>query len=138
MDDEELRRRFSVARVARLATVRADGSPHIVPVCFALEGDTVVTAVDDVKRKRSAALSRLDHVRANPRVTMLVDHYDEDWTSLWWVRADGVAQVVEAGTEHEAAIAALAEKYEQYRERPPSAAAIIVQVDRFAGWAAGA
>jgi len=103
MDANEMRWRFASASVARLGTVRPDGRPHLVPVCFALDGDVVVSVVDD-KPKRSTRLRRFDNVRANPAVSLMVDHYDDDWTQLWWVRVDGTARVLEAGTEHARAI----------------------------------
>ena len=81
MDDAELRERVSSARVGRLATVSPDGRPHVVPVCFARVGDELVTAVD-AKPKSTAALTRLANVLAHPPVTLLVDHYDDDWSSL--------------------------------------------------------
>ena len=84
----EARGRFAAARVARLATADATGQPHLVPVTFAVAGDMVYTAVD-AKPKRTTALRRLANVAANPRVSLLVDHYDDDWSRLWWVRADG-------------------------------------------------
>jgi PPOX class probable F420-dependent enzyme len=91
-----------------------------VPCCFVLVDDVVYTAVDDVKAKSTAALRRLDNVRANPVATLLVDHYDDDWSALWWVRADGVARLLVDGPERERALDALAAKYEQYaRDRPP-------------------
>ena len=90
--EAEARERLIRARVARLATVRADGSPHVVPFCFAIgEGDVLYTAVD-AKPKSTLELKRLDNVRANPHVSVLVDHYDEEWTQLWWVRVDGPAR----------------------------------------------
>ena len=103
MDEHELRRRVASSPVARLATLRADGTPHIVPVCFALEGDRIVSVVDH-KPKSTTSLRRLDNVRAHPAVSLLVDHYDDDWTRLWWVRVDGTAIVRDVGTEHESAI----------------------------------
>ena len=96
MEPADARRRFAAARFARLATVRPDGSPHIVPVVFAVDGDVVWTAVDDAKPKRSPRLQRLANLRAEPRCALLVDHEDDDWTRLWWVRADGVAEIVDA------------------------------------------
>jgi PPOX class probable F420-dependent enzyme len=90
----EARRRFAASPVARLATVRPDGTPHLVPVVFALVGDVVTTAVDH-KPKRSTSLQRLANLRAEPRCSLLVDHYDDDWTRLWWARADGRAEVVD-------------------------------------------
>ena len=89
--------RLRSGAVARLATTRADRRPHIVPICFVLEGDTLVSVVDG-KPKRSADLLRLANVRAHDDVSLLVDHYDDDWTRLWWVRLDGVAEVVAEGS----------------------------------------
>ena len=136
MDDAHALRRFGDARVARLATTRADGRPHIVPLCFALDGDTVVSVVDG-KPKRSPDLLRLANVRAHDQVSLLVDHYDDDWTSLWWVRLDGVAEVVVGGTGHAAAIETLAAKYPQYQSTPPSGAVLRVTVTGLAHWEAG-
>jgi PPOX class probable F420-dependent enzyme len=106
----DIAERVAAARVGRLATVTAEGLPHVVPVTFALLGETIVTAVD-AKPKSTRALKRLDNVRATGRASLLVDHYEEDWSRLWWVRVDGPAEVVES----EPAIDALAAKYEQYR-----------------------
>jgi PPOX class probable F420-dependent enzyme len=137
MDELEARHRVATARVARLATTRADGRPHIVPVCFALDGDTLVSVVDG-KPKRSANLLRLANVRAHPAVTVLVDHYDDDWTRLWWVRLDGVAEVVVDGAEHMYAIALLEAKYPQYRAMRPTGAVMRVTVAGWTGWEAAA
>src|SRR5438552_12363668 len=104
--DSHMRRRVEAARVARLATVRPDGRPHVVPITFAIAGDTIVTAVDD-KRKRTTGLQRLRNVAAHPEVSVLVDHYDDEWSRLWWVRADGSARVVHEGDPHERAVALL-------------------------------
>jgi len=135
MDADELRGRFGAARVARLATVRDDGRPHVVPVCFALDGDSIVSAVD-AKPKRSPALQRLDDVRAHPDVCLLVDHYDDDWSRLWWVRVDGPARVVAGGAEHAGAVARLASKYRQYRDAPPTGAVVAIEARRWRGWSA--
>jgi PPOX class probable F420-dependent enzyme len=137
LDPAEARGRFAAACVARLATADAGGRPHIVPVTFALDGDgTIVTAVDH-KPKRTRALKRLANIAENPRVTLLVDHYADDWEALWWARADGTATVAEPGTgEAEHAAALLAERYAQYRERPPEGPAISVAVERWSGWTA--
>jgi PPOX class probable F420-dependent enzyme len=129
----ELRERFAGARVARLATVRPDGAPHLVPCVFALAGDTVYTAVD-AKPKRTRRLQRLANVRVEPRCALLVDGYDEDWSRLWWVRADGVARVVdEPGPDHPG-ISLLVERFPQYREAPPVGPLLVVTVDRWTGW----
>jgi PPOX class probable F420-dependent enzyme len=137
MDTTEARRRFAAARVARLATAGADGRPHLVPVVFALDRDTLYTAVDDVKPKATTRLRRLANIAANPAVALLADHYDDDWRALWWVRADGTARLLERD-EDEAARARelLAARYPQYREAPPPGVAIAVDVTRWSGWSA--
>jgi len=119
------------AGVARLATVDASGRPHIVPICFALEGDTLYTAVDE-KPKRSRRLKRLANIEANPHVEVLIDHYEEDWSRLWWVRLRGVARIVE--DPH--AVEVLAAKYPQYRQQPPRGPVIAVAVEERSEWTA--
>jgi PPOX class probable F420-dependent enzyme len=137
MDTEQVCRHFDQARVARLATVGSGArQPHLVPVTFARRGDTLVTAVDH-KPKRTRALRRLANIAANPLVSVLVDHYEEDWTRLWWARADGTARVVEAATEPDA-LAALVSRYPQYAERAPDGPLIVISVARWTGWSAGA
>ncbi len=135
VDTAEARRRFARARVARLATVRPGGGPHLVPVVFALEGETVWLVVDE-KPKRRRRLQRLANIEADPRASLLVDAYDEDWGALWWVRADGRARIVAAGPELELAQGLLAAKYPQYRDRPPPGPAVAVEVTRWASWSA--
>lgn len=135
MEPDEARSRFAAARVARLATVAPDGRPHVVPVCFAVVGDRVVTAVDH-KPKRTAQLQRLRNIAANPAVSLLADAYDEDWTTLWWARVDGAARELEAG--HPEAVAALVARYPQYADRPPAGPVIEVAVTRWSGWEATA
>ena len=131
----ELRERVAAARVARLATVDAAGNPHLVPVCFALAGDVVYSAVDD-KPKRTHDLARLANVRAHPVATLLVDHYDEDWSALWWVRMRGLARVVDAGEEHERAVALLRDKYPQYAAHRLDGPVLAVVVDEWRSWSA--
>ena len=126
--------RFGAARVARLATTDADGSPHLVPVVFALVGETVWTAVD-AKPKTTTMLRRLDNVRAHPAVSLLVDHYADDWATLWWVRADGVATVLVVD-EGRAGLDALTAKYPQYQEKPPPGPVLRVDVTRWVSWSA--
>jgi len=126
----------SGARVARLGTLNAAGAVDLVPVTFALAGDELVTAVDH-KPKRSTRLTRLDNVRRDSRVTVLVDHYDDEWSTLWWVRMRGSGRVVRPGdVEHGDAVAPLVEKYPQYRDQPPAGAAILVSVQEWRGWSA--
>jgi PPOX class probable F420-dependent enzyme len=137
MTSAQARERFAGARSARMATIAADGAPHLVPIVFALHGDVVYHAVDH-KPKRTRELRRLDNIAAQPRVALLADEYDdEDWTRLWWVRADGAARVLDAGCEEaRRAIELLRERYAQYREATPAGPVIAVDVERWAGWAA--
>jgi len=125
----------AAARVGRLATVTADGRPHVVPCCFALDGDVVYTAVDDVKAKSTMALRRLDNIRTHPDVALLVDHYDDDWSALWWVRLDGRARIESPGSAtHAAGVAALTAKYEPYRARPLAGAMIVIDIAAWRTW----
>ncbi|MDT3446773.1 TIGR03668 family PPOX class F420-dependent oxidoreductase [Pseudofrankia sp. BMG5.37] len=154
LSEDEAWARFAAARVARLATIAADGTPRLVPVTFAVlaspptgdgsaapglrsvTGDlgTVVTAVDH-KPKRTTRLRRLDDIARDGRVSLLADEYDDDWSRLWWARADGVARVAEPpDPAHEVAARALAERYHQYRDHPPAGPAIVVTVTRWTGW----
>jgi PPOX class probable F420-dependent enzyme len=129
-----MREKFLGARVARLATVNEDAEPHLVPICFALAGGRIVSVVD-AKPKSTRELRRLANIRVHPSVTLLVDEYDDDWTRLWWVRADGVARIVEGGADRDAAVAALTAKYPQYEAQPPAGPVVEVTVDRWVGWA---
>ena len=148
LDAGAARRLFAGSAVARLATVTPAGHPHIVPVTFVLDsrpgqGDWVYTAVDH-KPKSTARLQRLRNIQAHPRVALLADHYADDWTRLWWVRADGAATVLDEatvlGSAAEAAgpLRLLAARYPQYATRPPAGPVIAVRVDRWTGWAAAA
>lgn len=123
--------------MARLATTRPDGRPHVVPMTFALlsgpYADVLVTAVD-AKPKRTTDLQRLRNVAANPAVSLIVDHYDADWTTLWWVRLDGTARVVIEGPERDAPLQQLVEKYRQYQERPPEGPVIVIDVTKVVSW----
>lgn len=130
-----MRRRVAAARVARLASVDPAGRLHVVPICFALDGETLVSAVD-AKPKASTRPQRLVNVRASPEVALLVDEYDEDWSRLWWVRLRGRARVVEEEPERQDALALLAAKYPQYRDEPPPGPAIVVELTEWRGWAA--
>ena len=135
MTPSQARHLFGAAPVARLATVRPDGSPHVVPVVFAVAGpDTVVTAVDH-KPKRTVALQRLANIAFEPRVSLLADHYDDDWTALWWVRADGTALVVPAADPAgRDAVDRLVARHPQYAGRRPDGPVIVVTVTRWTGW----
>ena len=135
MDVASMRHRACEARVARLGTVTAEGRPHVVPCCFALDGDVLYTVVDDVKAKTTSALRRLDNIRLNPSVTILIDYYDDDWSTLWWIRLDGHARVVDAASlEERTGLGLLAQKYEPYRARPMPGPLISVELTRWLAW----
>lgn len=129
---------FDECRVARLATIAPDGSPHLVPVCFALVDTTFVIAVDE-KPKRPGRLARLRNIERDPRVTLLVDRYDDDWRTLRWVRVDGHAAVSERGADWPEAVEALRLRYPQYREMAIQTLPMIRVVPRrVSGWRADA
>jgi PPOX class probable F420-dependent enzyme len=121
-----------------MATVTEDGRPHLVPVTFAADGNYIYTAVDAKPKSKTAAggLQRLRNIRADPRVAVLADHYEDDWTLLWWVRADGRAAVLEDPRQMGAPIALLAARYPQYRDLPPAGPVIVIRAERWTGWAA--
>jgi PPOX class probable F420-dependent enzyme len=141
----DARRRLAGVRVARLATVSPAGLPHVVPFTFALGSrargagsgpeDHIYSAVD-AKPKSSTDLRRLRNIRANPRVAVLADHYEDDWDRLWWVRADGQAAILDDPATMAPALALLAGRYPQYRQHPPAGPVISIHVDRWTGWTA--
>ena len=140
LDLTELHRRVAEARVGRLATVRPDGSPHVVPFCFAVDGDLLYSAADaKPKRDPRARLARFRHVERESRVSVIVDEWSEDWTHLWWVRVDGRAAALEPGSEEERrALDLLAAKYRQYRAAPPAGPVLAIAAERWSGWSAEA
>ena len=135
MEEADARRRLAASKVARLATASAEGRPHIVPIVFALDGDTLYFAVD-AKPKKTTRLARLKNIAANPAVSVLVDHYEDDWTRLWWVRADGTAHIMADDAEAQRAIDLLANRYEQHPIDRPSGPVVAVHIDRVTGWSA--
>ena len=135
MADFDARTMFAGAPVAQLATVGPGGAPHLVPVVFAVSGDVIFTAVD-AKRKTTHKLRRLANIEANPHVCLLVDHYDDDWSRLWWVRADGVASIHHSGEERAAAYDLLRRKYPQYKRVALDGPAVAVTVQRWSWWSA--
>ncbi len=135
LESEEMRSRIDGAMVARLATVGRDGRPHIVPITFALDDDTIYFAVD-FKPKKTADLQRLRNIEANPSVSVLVDHYEDDWTKLWWVRVDGGARIVIDGAVFEKGIALLTQRYAPYRSVRPAGPVVAIAVERMTGWSA--
>lgn len=131
----EARRRFGTAAVARLATIGPAGRPHLVPVTFALDGDRIYTAVDG-KPKATANLRRLRNIAADPRVTVLADHYEDDWDRLWWARAEGYATILPLSSDAGGPLGLLAARYPRYRADPPPGPLIRIDVERWTGWAA--
>ena len=121
------------ARVARLGTVDAAGAVRLVPVCLAVVDGWIVGAVDH-KPKRTGQLRRLDDMEASGAATVLVDHYAEDWSQLWWVRVRGRAEVLASGVEREAALDALVAKYEQYRAHRPEGSVWRIAIDEVRWW----
>ena len=137
MDRDDALERLRSARVGRIATVTPDDRPHVVPFVFALDETAEVLrafwAVDR-KPKRSERLLRLRNLEANPAVEFVVDGYDEDWRSLWWVRASGAGRVVDAEDERSNALGILRSKYPQYEAEPPDGPVVAIDIERISGW----
>jgi PPOX class probable F420-dependent enzyme len=130
---------FAAAPVARLATAGADGVPHLVPVVFAMpehRSDLLYTAVDS-KPKTTQRLRRLVNIENNPAVSLLVDHYDDDWSTLWWVRADGIATIHHSGVEMATGYALLRAKYPQYERVGLDGPVVTVAISRISSWYGG-
>jgi PPOX class probable F420-dependent enzyme len=134
LDPAEARSRFAAAPVLRLATAGLDRRPHLVPCTFVVDDAGRVAIGIDNKPKSSSRLRRLDNISQNPRVSMLVDHYDDDWTRLWWARADGTAVIERASREHSAHWRLLVAKYPQYGGRAQRGPVIAVTVESWSGW----
>jgi PPOX class probable F420-dependent enzyme len=134
VDLEEMRRRVATARKGSLGTIGPDGLPHLVPFVYALKADTLYWAVDH-KPKKSPELQRLRNIRRDPRVAVLIDSYEDDWTLLWWVRLRGKARFV-SGEERERAVNALRGKYPQYREQPLDDDVVAIDIEEWTGWQA--
>ncbi|MEV7994799.1 TIGR03668 family PPOX class F420-dependent oxidoreductase [Streptomyces sp. NPDC086077] len=136
LSPSDARRRFVTAPVARLATAGADGVPHVVPVTFAVVDEVLYFAVDH-KPKSTWDLRRLRDIRENPSVAVLADHYAEDWSALWWARADGRGEILEDGAERRHAVESLCGRYAgagQYGNSPPAGPVVAVRVTRWSGW----
>ncbi len=133
MELDTARRRFGEAGVGRLATVTALGRPHVVPCCFTLQGDVVYSAVDG-KPKSGRPLRRLANLEANGVFALLVDHYADDWSTLWWVRVDGRGRVVGDKAEHKEAVRLLTGKYPQYHDVPIPGPVFALDIDSWTSW----
>jgi PPOX class probable F420-dependent enzyme len=139
LTDDDCRVRLTQESVARLATVSPTGAPHLVPITFVVRVDDRLGAelcfAVDHKPKSTTELARLRNLRHEPRVAILVDAYDDDWSRLWWVRADGVARELPVD-DRASALDALVAKYSQYREERPAGPVVAVQITRWTGWSA--
>jgi PPOX class probable F420-dependent enzyme len=136
LEPADARRRFAASPVLRLATADEDGRPHVVPCTFAVDGaGRVAIGIDNKPKSSSSGLRRLRNIAANPRVSMIVDHYAEDWMQLWWARADGIASIEESGLSHAACWDLLRDKYPQYAAQALDGPVIVVQIESWTGWA---
>jgi PPOX class probable F420-dependent enzyme len=139
MDRDDARARFAAGRVARLATLAPRRQPQLLPVAFAMgsgpEGDAITFAVDG-KARSTSGLRRLQQLAANASVSLLVDHYEDDWSALWWVRADGEARVLEGGPTFRVAQSGLTAKYAAYDLAPPPGPLVVVDVKSWEWWEA--
>jgi PPOX class probable F420-dependent enzyme len=133
MPPEEMRARLAGARSGTLGTLDASGRANLVPVCFALDGDRVLLAVD-AKPKRTRQLARVANIRRAGWATLLVDHYEEDWDNVWWVRVRGAARVLDPGPEADAALEILMGKYDQWRAEPPAGPVMALDAADWRGW----
>ena len=113
---DQTRAKLKAARVARLATIDANRTPHMVPICFSYDGSLFYTAIDrKPKNVPPGQLARLKNIQINRQVALLIDEYDEDWTRLWYVLVRGEAELVSSLAERAHALAQLQAKYPQYR-----------------------
>lgn len=125
------------SRVARLATLDPTGDPHLVPVCYATDGRAYYSALDaKPKRVPAERLRRVQNIRANPRVALLFDHYEEDWRRLRYVMVQGRAELIARGPEWDAARGLLTAKYPQYAAMPLADLMIKITPDRVVAWSA--
>jgi len=137
VDEQRARNLFAAGHVARFASADGDAVPHLVPITFAMPDDATVVFAVDHKPKTTANLRRLANVRANPRVSLLVDDYSDDWAGLWWVRVDARATVLALEDDRTGvAVDALVERYPQYRGNRPAGPVVWCTVSRWVGWSA--
>lgn len=133
---DEQRRFLDAGRVARFASADRSGRPHVVPICYAVSGESVYFSIDEKpKRDRRAPLKRLANIDENPHVAVVVDHYEEDWRRLGWVMLRGRAEVLRAGVEHEEAQAMLRSRYPQLRKmRIDELPVVAIRVEKATAW----
>ena len=114
---EDRARWLARATTGHLATSDLSGAPHVIPVCYVFK-DGFLYSVLDQKPKRTphARLRRVKNIKANPQVSLVVDHYEDDWRRLGYILVFGRAELLQQGEEHDQAVLLLREKYHQYRE----------------------
>jgi len=135
LEPAEARRRFAASPVLRLATADADGRPHVVPCTFVVdEVGRVAIGIDNKPKSASSGLRRLRNIAANPHVSMVVDQYADDWTQLWWARAEGLAKIEESGASHAGYWDLLRGKYPQYAGQILDGPVIVTEVGSWTGW----
>jgi PPOX class probable F420-dependent enzyme len=122
-------------RVARLATADAKGVPHLVPVCYAIAGDSLYITIDEKPKRTDIPLKRLRNIGENPEIAVTMDRWDEDWRHLAWVMLRGRAEILPGGTEHDQAQAHLRERYPQYRAMDLAPLPVIaMRIARASAW----
>ncbi|MBT2385342.1 TIGR03668 family PPOX class F420-dependent oxidoreductase [Streptomyces sp. ISL-11] len=136
LGSSEARARLTGSPVARLATADETGRPHVVPITFAVSRNLLYFAIDH-KPKTTRNPRRLRNIRRNPQVSVLADHYADDWRQLWWARADGQAEIWTETAGLATAVGLLREKYPQYAEQPPEGPVVAIEVTKWSGWAFG-
>jgi PPOX class probable F420-dependent enzyme len=131
--------RLSETPVGHLATADANGRPHVIPVCFAYDGSCIYSVLDaKPKRGSLTSLRRVRNILANPHVSLVIDHYDEDWTRLWYLLVQGRAELIESGAEPADAVSLLRSKYPQYRKMDLDGNPVIkITPERATGWLGG-
>ena len=129
---------LSATRIAHLATADKSGQPHVIPICFVYDGKRFFSPIDEKpKRAAPSKLKRLKNIRENPKVSVVIDHYKEDWRKLAYILVFGKARTLQSGVKHRSAIKLLRRKYRQYRamaidERPM----IVIMPKRIVTWSA--
>ena len=134
----DVQRRFlERSRVAHLATADRSGAPHLVPVCFSLDGPSLYITVDEKPKRTDLPLKRIRNIQENPVVAVTVDRWDEDWTRLGWVMLRGPAEILTDGQEHDRAQDYLRQRYPQYAAMDLLVLPVIaVRIQRVLSWGA--
>jgi PPOX class probable F420-dependent enzyme len=135
MLSDQQRRFLDAGRVGHLATADRSGVPHVVPVCYAVAGETVYITIDEKPKRRDIPLKRVRNILENPYFSFVVDRWDEDWSRLGWVMLRGVAAILDDGSEHDRAQALLRERYKQYRTMALADLPVLaLRIARAASW----